>query len=155
MKVRETARRQYIQIVDAAAAQLQTLRTPGEGWVSTLRKALGMSGAQVAARAGVSRAAVYQAERNECDGAITIAQMHKLAEAMGGRFVYAVIPDTGRVEDLIQAQARRVAKDRVLGASAHMALEQQSLPREQTARRIDELTDELARDMPPGFWKVR
>lgn len=112
-----------------------------------------MSGAEVAGRMGVSRNAVYQAERNERDGAITINQMRKVAEAMGGRLVYAVVPE-GSVDEVIRAQARQRAEARIRRASAHMALEQQSLPSGQTMRRIEELTDELAREMPPGFWEV-
>lgn len=155
MNVKDTARKQYVQIVDRTASQLAALKKPSEGWLSMLRKALGMSGAQVAARAGVSRNAVYQAERNERDGAITINQMHKLAEAMGGRFVYAIVPDDGRVENVIRAQARRKAEARIMRASAHMALEKQSLTSAQTAQRIEDLADELVRDMPPDFWKVK
>ena len=120
-----------------------------------LRKALGMSGAEVAARAGISRNAVYQAERNERDGAITINQMQKLAKAMGGRFVYAIVPDGGRVEEIIHDQARRKAEARIMRASAHMALEKQSLTNKQTAQRIDDLANELMREMPPDFWEAK
>jgi len=154
MSVKDTARKQYVRIADRAAQQLENMAKPSEGWLSVLRKALGMSGSEVAARMGVSRNAVYQAERNERDGAITIHQMQKLAEAMGGRFVYAVIPD-GSVGDVIHAQAQRKAEALIRRASAHMALEKQSLPSAQTRRRIDELAAELVRDMPPDFWEVK
>jgi predicted DNA-binding mobile mystery protein A len=155
MSVKDTARKQYVQIIDRTARQLESLKKPSEGWLSVLRKALGMSGAEVAARASVSRNAVYQAERNERDGAITINQMHKLAEAMGGRFVYAIVPETGQVEDIMRAQARRKAEARIMRASAHMALEKQSLTNAQTEQRIEDLADELIRDVPPDFWKVK
>lgn len=152
MSVKDTARKQYVRIVDRAAKQLESVQRPSEGWLATLRKALGMSGAEVAARMGVSRNAVYQAERNERDGAITVSQMRKLAEAMGGRFVYAIVPE-GSAQDVIHAQARRKAKARIRRASAHMALEKQSLPSAETKRRIEELASELVRDMPPDFWE--
>ncbi|MCR9196529.1 MAG: mobile mystery protein A [Hyphomonas sp.] len=153
--MKETARKQYVQIVDRTAQQLANLKTPAEGWLSMLRKALGMSGAQVAERAGVTRAAIYQAERNERNGAITINQMQKFAAAMDGRFVYAIVPDGGRVEDVLRAQARRKAEERIRRASAHMALEKQALTPAQTAQRIDDLADELLREMPPDFWEVK
>lgn len=153
MSVRTTVRRQYVRIVDHASRQLASLRIPAEGWLVTLRKALGMSGAEVAARVGVSRNAVYQAERNERTGAITIKQMQKLAEAMGARFVYAIVTE-GDVDDVIRAQARRTAEARVRRASGHMALEKQALPNAQIERRIDELADELAKEMPTDFWHL-
>ena len=155
MSVKDTAKRQYAQVVDRTARQLESLKRPSEGWLSVLRKALGMSGAEVAARAGVSRNAIYQAERNERDGAITINQMQKFADAMGGRFVYAIVPEKGCVEDIIRAQALRKAEARIMRASAHMALEKQSLTSEQTKQRIADLADELMRDTPPGFWEVK
>lgn len=154
MNVKETARKQYVRIVDRAAQQLANLTVPSEGWLVMLRKALGMSGADVAKRMGVTRNAVYQAERNELDGAITLKQMEKLAEALGGRFVYAIVPEGG-VENVIKAQAWRKAEARIRRASAHMALEAQSLPKEQTRQKIEELAAELMRDMPSDFWEAR
>ena len=154
MSVKDTARKQYVRIVDRAAEQLRNFHRPKDGWLALLRQALGMSGANVADRMDVSRNAIYQAERNEREGAITIAQMRKIAEAMDAEFVYAVIPK-GCVEDVIRAQARRKAEARVRRASSHMALESQSLPREQTKRRIDDLAEQLIRDMPSDFWQVK
>lgn len=154
MSVKDAARKQYVRIADAAAGQLATLRKPSEGWLVTLRKALGMSGAEVAARMGVSRNAIYQAERNEKDGAITLKQMEKLAEALGGRFVYAIIPEGG-VDEVVRLQARRKAEARIRRASSHMALESQSLSAQQTRQKIDDLTEELLREMPPDFWEVK
>jgi predicted DNA-binding mobile mystery protein A len=154
MNVKETARKQYVRIVDRAAQQLTNVAVPSEGWLVMLRKALGMSGADVAKRMGVTRNAVYQAERNELDGAITLKQMEKLAEALGGRFVYVIVPEGG-VESVIKAQAWRKAEARIRRASAHMALEAQSLPKEQTRQKIEELAAELMRDMPSDFWEVR
>jgi len=152
MSVKETARKQYTATLDRAAAQLDGLETPLEGWIASLRKALGMSGAQLARRMGVTRAAVHQAERNETDGAITLKQLEKVASALGGRLVYAVVPDA-TVEDAIRAHASRKAEKLIKRASGHMALENQSLSAEHTQQEIERLTDELARTMPPGFWE--
>ena len=53
MSVKNTARKQYAQIANRTAQQLENLRQPSEGWLTLLRKALGMSGKEVATRAGV------------------------------------------------------------------------------------------------------
>lgn len=153
MNVRETARRQYGRIVDQAAATGANLASPAQGWLFTLRKALGMSGSQVADRMGVTRAAVYQAERNERIGAITIAQMEKLAKAMGGRFIYAVVPNAS-VEAAMRQQARKKAEARIFRASAHMALENQALPNDMLERRIEEAAEDLLRSLPADFWEI-
>jgi len=151
MDVKSTARRQYIRAADAAAAGASGIKQPSEGWLTTIRKALGMSGADVAARLGQGRNTVYQAERNERNNVITLAQMEKLATAMGCHFVYAIVPD-GRIEDVIRKQARQKAEARIRRVSAHMALEQQSLPEPQIQARIEDLAEELVRTMPPDFW---
>jgi predicted DNA-binding mobile mystery protein A len=152
MSIKDAVRQQYVRIMNRASQQLDAIHKPAEGWLVTMRKALGMSGSEVAARAGVSRNAIYQAERNEREGAITIKQMQGLAKAMGGQFVYAIIAE-GSVDDIILAQATRTAEARVRRASAHMALEQQSLTESQIRQRVEALTRELVRDMPPNFWK--
>lgn len=110
-----------------------------------------MSGAQLARRMGVTRARIAQAETSEGEGGITLKSMQATAEAMGCRFIYAVVPE-GHVEDLILAQARRKATALVNAASNHMALESQTLPDDRIAKEIDRLTHELARDMPADFW---
>ena len=152
MSVRQTVARQYARIVNDAAARAGTLTPPPEGWLATVRKALGMSARQVAERAGVTKAAVYQAERNELRGGISIRQLEKLAAALGARFVYAIVPAEGTVDGQLQRRAREKAKRLVERASAHMALENQSV----TEARIEELVNglrlEFSREPKPELW---
>lgn len=123
-----------------------------------------MSGAQLARRLGVTNAAVYQHERSEPEGAITLRQMEKMAQAMGCRFVYAIVPnvqekdaqaENGRVKDVLRRQARAKAEALVLRASGHMALEQQALPPERVQEEIVRMTEELVRNPPSDFWEER
>ena len=66
-----------------------------------------MSGAEVAKKMSVTRARVTKAEHAELTGGVTLKSMQATAEAMGCRFVYAIIPASGRIEDIITAQARK------------------------------------------------
>ena len=154
MSVKDTARKQYVSLLDNKAKAFVPSRQPPEGWLSVLRKALGMSGADVASRVGVSRNAVYQAERNEREGVITINQMHRMAKAMGGQFVYAIVPD-GSVDEIVHEQALRKAERIIRRASAHMALEQQSLSSRDNELRIKELAKELVQNRPADFWDTK
>ena len=106
-------------------------------------------------RLGVTRARVSQAERAEREGGITLKAMEDFAEAMGCRFVYAIVPPEGRVESLVAAQARRKAEALVARASAHMALERQALPEKKTRAEVERLARELMEDMPPDFWSEK
>lgn len=150
MVVKTVARQQYQRIVDDATSHALP-PIPREGWLQTVRKALGMSGAQLANKMRLTRARVAQAERAELDGGVTLKSMQAFAEAMGCRFVYAVIPPE-RIEDLITAQARKKAEALVGVASKHMALESQTLPDAKIAEEIERLTREIGRDMAPDFW---
>jgi predicted DNA-binding mobile mystery protein A len=152
MSVKTVVRQQYRSIVDSAATRVVGLKTPPEGWLRTVRNALGMSGADVAKRIGVTRARVTQAEHAELKGGVTLKSMQATAEAMGCRFVYAIVPASGRIEDIITAQARTKAMALVSTASKHMALENQILPDDKIAQEVERLTREIAQEMPPDFW---
>jgi predicted DNA-binding mobile mystery protein A len=152
MSVKVIVRQQYRAIIDNAAATVSGLGTPPEGWLRTVRNALGMSGADVAEKMRVTRARVTQAEHAELNGGITLKSMQATAEAMGCRFVYAIIPASGRIEDIIITQARKKAVAIVGTASKHMALENQKLSNDQIAQETERLTLEIAREMPSDFW---
>ena len=138
MTVKTIARQQYQRLVDSAAS-CAGLRTPSEGWLRTVRKALGMSGAQLAKRMEVTRSRVAQAEQAELSGGATIKSMQAAAEAMGCRFVYAIVPEK-RIEDIITAQARKKAMALVGTATTHMALESQTLPDDKIASEVELFT---------------
>ncbi len=110
-----------------------------------------MSGAQLARRMGVTRARIANAEQAELIGGITLKSMQAAAEAMGCKFVYAVVPkDT--VGSLIWFQAQKKAALIVARASQHMALEDQALPAAKIVQQTDNLARSLMHDMPPDFW---
>lgn len=152
MSVKAIVQQQYRSIVDGAAGTVAGLKIPPEGWLRTVRNALGMSGAEVAKKMHVTRARVTQAEHAELSGGITLKSMQATAEAMGCRFVYAIVPASGRIEDVITAQARKKAAAIVSTASQHMALENQVLPDDKIAQEVERLTLELAEEMPSDFW---
>lgn len=151
--VRDTAIRQYARQLDGTAQQLTDISKPKEGWIATMRKALGMSAPELARRTGVTKPAIYQAERKERAGGISIKHMEKLAEAMGGRFIYAIVPEIS-VNDVLRSQAHKKAEQTIKRASAHMALEKQSLTPKQIEDEIERLAEELLRDRPSDFWEA-
>src|SRR4051794_5318688 len=116
MTVKQVARQQYGAIVDRVPAEVRSLSPPSEGWLRTVRKAFGMSGAQLARRMDLTRARIAHAEQSELSGGITLKSMQTMAEAMGCRFVYAIVPPQP-VDVLIEAQAHRKAAALVATAS--------------------------------------
>src|SRR3989338_3583809 len=145
--MRKTVLFQYQQIVNKTASPAADLPMPPEGWLRTMRKALGMSGAQLARRLGVSRAQIAQSEKNELSGAITLRTLQNMAEAMGGRVVYAIVPHDG-IETLLKMQAKDKARQLMSRVDTHMALESQLLDSERHQFEMGRLEQELLKEMP-------
>ncbi|QKC82739.1 mobile mystery protein A [Mesorhizobium sp. NZP2077] len=150
MSVRQAVRQQYQAVVDLARGG--NIRVPAEGWIRTVRKALGMSGAQLAGRMGVTRARIAQVEQAELEGGVTLKSMQATAEAMGCRFVYAFVPPH-TIENLVIAQARKKAQAIVDTAGKHMALEDQTVTDSRSRQEVTRLTNELMYEMPSDFWQ--
>lgn len=151
MSIKKIVTAQYQSVVDRAAVSARGLSLPKEGWIRTVRKALGMSGAQLARRLGVTRALVSNTERAELSGSVTIKAMQQMAKAMDCRFVYAIVPD-GAIQDMISKRAREKALAIVDRANKHMALEAQTLSKEQINFEIRRLQQELVNEMPSDLW---
>ncbi|MES9858367.1 MAG: mobile mystery protein A [Sedimenticola sp.] len=148
--MRESIKFIYGHRLDGALKAAGNLRTPSEGWIRTARKALGMSGTQLAQRLGVSRGAVLAAERAEPNGNVTIAKMQHMAAAMGCRFVYAVVPEKP-VEEMIEQRAKEKALKIANKASGHMALEMQSLQDDRFQFEVDNLKQDILKK-PSKLW---
>jgi len=154
MSVKATVQRQYQAKVDQAAlGVVQGLQRPPEGWVASVRKALGISAAQLGRMVGRTRANISAAERSEQNDRITLQTMKTLAEAMGCKFVYAIVPGEGSIDGILKARAREKARSIVSRASTHMALEKQSLTSGQIDNEIERLALDLLRDPPSDFWE--
>lgn len=151
MSVREAVSAQYRRIVDKAAPGAASLATPKEGWIRTVRTALGMSGPQLARRLGVSRNRVSVLERSEVEGGVSLKSMHDAAEAMGCRFVYAIVPD-GSIDDMIERQARLKAHALVGRSTQHMALEDQSLTPDNLNAETQRVLRNILAHPPADFW---
>ena len=140
-------RRRLARLIETSAKNMANVERPEKGWIAAVRYALGMSAEQVATRKGVSRNAVYQAERSELDGGVSIKQMQNLAAAMGGRFVYAIVPDA-RIEDLLYRQAIKKAKHLITEEP-----ESQSWSNDDRQDWIEDKAAELLHDFPSDFWE--
>ena len=153
MSVSRAKQRQAARKINQATQVAQVFVKPLGGWVATFQEAIGMSAPALAERLGISRNSVYSSIQNEQAGTISLNQLEKMAEAMGGKLIYAIIPRDGQVEDIVMAQARKKAKRVIQRTRAHMALEEQTEGLRSQEEMIEELARENARDMPRDFWK--
>jgi predicted DNA-binding mobile mystery protein A len=152
MGIETVVLKQYQNKVNQALKQFGGYAMPGsEGWLKTVRKALGMSGSQLAKRLDVTKGRVSQAESAELSGSATLKSMQNMAQAMDCRFVYAVIPEK-EIESVIRDRAVLKAKEQIKAASTQMALEAQSLNNEQLTFAVDQLASEIIEKMPSDLW---
>ncbi len=115
---------------------------PRSGWIRAIRDALGMSTRELAKRADVSAARISQIEKAERDRSLTLANLERIADALGCRVEYVLVPHQP-LDDIVWRQARQKAAAEVAGVDHTMALEDQRPELESTRQRVDELARQL------------
>ena len=151
MTIKSIITSQYQEKLNQAISYLKVMDRPPEGWICTARRALSMPAAALARRLGKTRASISNTEKAELKGGVTLKTMQSIAEAMGCRFVYAIVPIES-VETILKERAKKKAQQIVESSSKHMALEAQSLSSKQIAFEIERLQQEMLKDIPADFW---
>ena len=121
----------------------QALAPPPTGWVRAVRDALGITTRQLAAMIGVSAPTVVDLEASERAGTVQLNTLRRAADSMGCDLVYALVPRSGSLDDVVLARARAVALREMSRVNVTMALEGQAVEPEQLAQAVSELADEL------------
>lgn len=145
--IRDQYRSKFDQLVDA-----KPIIRPKEGWIRTLRKALGMSSPQLAARLAVSKSQASQMERMETEDRITLKQLRRVADVLDCDLVYALVPRQS-VETTIRERARQKAEKLVGRTDIQMKLEAQQLPSDKLVEQVKLETDRLVSEMPRDLWE--
>ena len=153
MTVARTKRRQAESKINQASKASRAFEKPLGGWLAAFQEAIGMSAPALADRLGISRNSVYSSIEKERLGSISVNQLEKMAEAMGGKLIYAIVPREGDTEHIVMTQARKKAKRIIQRTRAHMALEEQTEGLRSQEEMIGELAYEMVREMPRDFWK--
>lgn len=131
--------------------QAKTLFQPKNGWISTIRKALGMTTKQLADRLGVNRSRVIKIESDENREALTMKTLIVAANALECDFVYALVPRKS-LQAMLSHQAQQVAKKHVEHVAHNMLLEKQELSAEQNKEHIEHLKEKLLKSAYKKLW---
>lgn len=119
--------RQAREVLDRRLAALRPVEQyvpPRSGWIRAVRDALGMTAADLAARMGISGAAIRSYEDKEMSGGIRLSSLQRAADAMDCTLVYAFIPRSS-LEQTVQRQAQTVLDQQMKRVRQTMALEAQ------------------------------
>ena len=122
--------------------------SPVRGWIKANRGALGMSTAQLAKRLRVKQPSVVALEQSEAKGAIELATLRRVAEALDCTLVYALIPNQP-LEAMVRDRARTFARRRLEPVEHSMLLEDQKVTAKDAEARLDETVREAN---PRLFW---
>ena len=98
---------------------------PSDGWIASVREALGLSQRQVGKKMGASGQAIQQFEQAEAEDRITLRAMRRVAGTMGCDLVYVLLPKSGSFQELAEQPTRERAARDVKSVIQTMALEDQ------------------------------
>ena len=152
MKDKDFLRIEHLEESTAPLRPLLSLPTPTGGWVRATREALGMSAAQLAARAGRKASqSIEDVQASEVDKSIKLKTLDDLARAMGCRLVYALVPEKP-LQEIRREQARQKAQ-RKIGRTAHsMRLEDQGVGPNRENKELEREITRLLMGHPRKLW---
>ncbi|MEZ4687837.1 MAG: mobile mystery protein A [Bacteroidia bacterium] len=125
---------------------------PERGWVHAIRTTLNMTMDQLGNKLGITRQGVKRIEESEANGTIKLNSLKEVAEAMGLQLVYALVPQNGTIDELIESKAEKLAKKVVLRTNQNMKLEDQGIGDGKIARTIELLANEIKREVRRSLW---
>ncbi|MFZ4522157.1 MAG: mobile mystery protein A [Bacteroidales bacterium] len=126
---------------------------PPQGWIYTIRTALGMSLRQLGNIASITPQGVKDIEVREKNGNITIAALEQMGQALNMRLVYGFVPKEGTLQKKIDKQALAVAKKIVTRTSNNMALEDQKVNAAMLKKSITAKAQEIKQKNLKSLWE--
>ncbi|MEI8388304.1 MAG: mobile mystery protein A [bacterium] len=139
--------------LDAKFSEIKNLSIfvrPQKGWIRAIRNALGMTTAQLAKRLNVAQPRVIAIEKDEVLGNLKLNTIESVAEALGCRFVYALVPEQD-LESMVHEQAKKKAMTLLNKAEHTMRLENQASV-SNTHNEIETLVQELLSGSTARLW---
>lgn len=124
---------------------VERFRPPAMGWIRAIRDALGMSGAQLARRLGISPQSANALEKSEAGGTIQLDTLRRAAEALDCTLVYALVPNTS-LETAVTQRARSVATRDLQRVAHTMKLEDQETGAAGMEERVESYVRDVLRD---------
>ncbi|MEN8121700.1 MAG: mobile mystery protein A [Bacteroidota bacterium] len=133
-------------------SSVNSLVTPSEGWIYAIRTALKMTLKQLGTKLNITAQSVKELELREKNGAITLNTLKEVGNALDMRLVYGFIPKERTLNAMIEKRAFEIAETIVLRTSTTMSLEDQMNSTDRIRKAIEDMADEIKREMPKYLW---
>lgn len=131
---------------------LKTLEIPTEGWIHSVRLALGMNLRQLGKRLGITPQSAKELEKREKSGSLTLRGLQEVADVLDLKLIYVLLPNKKSLNEIIEKRAQVLAKEIVLRTSQSMKLENQKISKERLQAAIKEKAEEIQKEMPSYLW---
>ena len=131
---------------------LQRVSLPDDGWIKAIRKALGMSQRQLGEKIGITPQSVRELEQREKEGTITLNTLKQAGIALDMQLIYSFVLPNGTLENRIEERAYAMASKIIGRTSNTMRLEDQENTDNRIKAAIDEMMEDLKRDLPGKLW---
>lgn len=125
---------------------------PQKGWVNTIRTTLNMTREQLGSKLDLTKGAIQKIEEREATGQITINKLKDVGNVLNMKFIYGFIPKDGTIESLINLKAEKLARKIVLRTNQNMKLEDQGISEDKIEHSINDLVNEIKREMRKSLW---
>ncbi len=132
--------------------KIDRLVIPSEGWVYSIRVAMGMSLRQLGNRVGITAQSMKEIESREKLKTISLNNLQEVGKALDMKLVYGFVPKEKSIEDIIEKRAYQIAVQIVLRTSKTMKLEAQENSKTRIKKAIKNRAEEIKREMPKYLW---
>jgi predicted DNA-binding mobile mystery protein A len=125
---------------------------PPQGWIKSIREALGMTQAQLAKRLSVVPQVVQKIEVSEEAYTVQLATLKRVAEALDCRLSYVLLPKQS-LQDIVDQQLTKKAKAIVERISHSMELEEQKTGSQELEAQVQRVSEELKNKKLSVIWE--
>jgi predicted DNA-binding mobile mystery protein A len=126
---------------------------PPNGWIYSIRMALGMSMRQLGKLAAITPQGVKDIETREKNGNITLASLDQIGKKLNMKLVYGFVPLDGSLQKMIDKRAIDIATKIVARTANTMKLEDQAVSQGMLKKSIKAKSQEIKQNNLKSLWE--
>ena len=126
---------------------------PPNGWIYSIRMALGMSMRQLGKLAEITPQGVKDIETREKNGNITLASLEQIGKKLNMKLVYGFVPLDGSLQKMIDKRAFDIATKIVTRTANTMKLEDQAVNQAMLKKSIKAKAQEIKQKNLKTLWE--
>jgi len=127
--------------------------SPPNGWIYSIRMALGMSMRQLGKLAEITPQGVKDIETREKNGNITLASLEQIGKKLNMKLVYGFVPLDGSLQKMIDKRAFELATKIVARTANTMKLEDQAVSQPMLKKSIKAKVQEIKQKNLKSLWE--